>query len=257
MRYVFFSDLDGTLLDHVTYSMDASMEGVNILRERGSALVLVSSKTLEEIKHIHRRLHLSSPIVFENGGGIFWPEDSGRIEVLGSSADELRRKRETLESIIGGPARFIDEMDINEIMLLTGLSPEDAARAQARTASLPFVTDRAVDIQAMTEALTEHGAAVTRGGRFYHLVSSRADKGKAVRKIMAHYHGKNSGAVRFVGIGDSENDVAMLRVVDLPFLVRRPDGSAFETGIIGLQKTRGVGPAGFTEAVKSVFSILR
>ncbi len=252
MRYVFFSDLDGTLLDHDTYSMDASMEGVNKLRERGSILVLVSSKTLEEMKHIHRRLDLSSPIVFENGGGIFWPEGSGRIEVLGSSADELRRKREALESRIEAPVRFIDEMEIDEIILLTGLSSEDAARAKERSVSLPFVTDGRVNMAELNAALAGHGAAVTKGGRFYHLASSQTDKGTALIKVMERYREISSGTLRSVGIGDSENDIAMLRVVDLPFMVRKPDGSHAGSRVEGLRVTRGVGPRGFTEAVKLV-----
>lgn len=252
MRYVFFSDLDGTLLDHDTYSMDASMEGVNKLRERGSTLVLVSSKTLEEMKCIHRKLNLSSPIVFENGGGIFWPEGSGRIEVLGSSADELRRKRGTLESLVDGPVRFIDEMDIDEIILRTDLSSEDAERARERSASLPFVTVGRVDMAELNAALAGHGASVTKGGRFYHLVSSQTDKGIAVKRVMEHYRDISSGPLRSVGIGDSENDIAMLRVVDLPFLVRKPDGSHAGSRVDGLRVTRGVGPRGFTEAVNLV-----
>lgn len=255
MKYVFFSDLDGTLLDHDTYSTEASMEGVHIIRERGSILVLVSSKTMVEMKQIHRELNLDSPLVFENGGGIYWTEGPGRMEILGNSADALRRERGTLESLIGGPVRFIDEMAIDEVVRLTGLSSEGAARARERSASLPFVTEVKLNISELNTGLAMHGTAVTKGGRFYHLGSSRTDKGRAVKSIMMRYRAEFYGTTRSVGIGDSENDVAMLRVVDLPFLVRRPDGSAVETGIRGVRKTEGVGPRGFTEAVKSVFTM--
>ncbi|MCP4726565.1 MAG: HAD hydrolase family protein, partial [bacterium] len=92
-----FSDLDGTILDFNTYSYDEAREGMNLLKERGIPLIPVSSKTLIEMKGLHRELQLSFPFVFENGGGIAFPEEGENSEdyktlLLGESTDVLKSK---------------------------------------------------------------------------------------------------------------------------------------------------------------------
>ena len=47
--FVVFSDLDGTLLDHSTYSWKAAAPALAALRDRGIPLILASSKTSAEI----------------------------------------------------------------------------------------------------------------------------------------------------------------------------------------------------------------
>ena len=56
-----------------------------------------------------------------------------------------------------------------------------------------------------------------------------------------------------VALGDSENDIPMLKIVDFPFLVRKHDGTAIETGIEKIVITEAIGPMGFTEAIERVF----
>ena len=81
-----------------------------------------------------------------------------------------------------------------------------------------------------------------------------ANKGDAIHRIIAFYK-KNGRSRKIVtlGIGDSENDIPMLRSVTHPFLVRKPDGSSIETGIKLLKVTGGIGPVGFTEAIEGFF----
>ena len=54
----------------------------------------------------------------------------------------------------------------------------------------------------------------------------------------------------FAAIGDSPNDASMLEVVDLPFLVQRPDESWADMDIPGMRRVEGVGPAGFSVVVQ-------
>ena len=78
-------------------------------------------------------------------------------------------------------------------------------------------------------------------------------KGNAVRVLVRWYSEILKGE-NFIsaGIGDSENDIPMLEAVDIPFLVRKNDGNYIRTGINGIRVTRRIGPAGFTEAMKTV-----
>jgi mannosyl-3-phosphoglycerate phosphatase len=101
-------------------------------------------------------------------------------------------------------------------------------------------------------ALGDLGGIITKGGRMYHLLSKKSDKGTAVLRIADYYRRISPDPIVTVGIGDSENDIPMLMVVDRPFIVRKKNGTALQTGLTSVIETEGSGPAGFSEAVKGV-----
>ncbi len=263
-RILVFTDLDGTLLDSLSYSYAASLRGIELLRERGAALVLVSSKTLPEMEPLHRELSLDSPLVFENGGGIAYPKKriSGRnrfrVEISGLSAEELAVRLRSFEDLIGHPTRTIFQMSVKEISEATGLNKESVERARMRRASLPFILPGVGGItpermERINKKARREGLVFTRGDRFFHVSSRDSNKGEAVKRIMAYYR-KGSGGASIVslGIGNSENDIPMLKAVRHPYLVRKSGGSFVETGL-DCTVTEAAGPAGFTEAVESFF----
>ena len=49
-RYVVFTDLDGTLLDHTSYSHQAAEPALEAIRERRIPLVFCTSKTRAEVE---------------------------------------------------------------------------------------------------------------------------------------------------------------------------------------------------------------
>ena len=86
-----FSDLDGTLLDHVDYSFEAAQPALNALKGQGAKLILASSKTADEIEDLRSKMGFSHcPAIVENGGGILPPngeasarsDDSVYLELL-------------------------------------------------------------------------------------------------------------------------------------------------------------------------------
>lgn len=257
--YIVFSDLDGTLLDHHTYRYDEALRGIAILRERDVPLVLVSSKTFPEMVRIHKALELDSPLVFENGGGIAFPERGDfTIEYIGDRVNRLREKLSILQEKIPYSLRFLNDMSVEEIAAETGLPRDAAALSRQRETSIPFVVsdDRIIsgaEIARINAHLREHNLSLTRGARFYHFSSLRANKGDSVRRLIAYYGDRYRGErVYSIAIGDSENDIPMLMEVDMPYLVRRTDKSAIAVDF-DVKKTRSIGPAGFTEAIESLF----
>jgi mannosyl-3-phosphoglycerate phosphatase len=257
MIYLFFSDLDGTLLDHETYGYEPAREALALIREKGYPLILVSSKTYHEMKILHEEMRLSAPFIFENGGGICWPEGGGRLEYLGMSASDLKERKGELEAAVGEPVEFITDMEAGEIARRTGLPLERALLAQKRTTSLPFVipSGRTIgtgELSRINDEMRHNGLSVTRGGRFYHFLSARSNKGSAIEKVIQQYNKTVAGPLTSVGIGDSENDMAMFGVVDIPVLVRKVDGSVIQTGDARIMETAGIGPEGFNEAVTGI-----
>lgn len=254
MKGIFFTDIDGTLIDHYTYSFEKSLEGVNLLKERGIPLIPVSSKTYDEISVLMRELDLHNPFVFENGCGIAWPDVEGyRYETSGPGIQELRSLLPIIGEYTGAEIIALADFIPGDICRLTGLSMEKAKLSLKRKASLPFIVEGRnllsdEEISALGGILESNGALVTKGGRFNHLLPAGSGKGEAVKKITGYYCDCTEFPVTGAA-GDSLNDLPMLRAVDRAYLVRKPDGSHI-TGWSGLNVTENAGPAGFTEAVK-------
>ena len=105
----------------------------------------------------------------------------------------------------------------------------------------------------INDYLTKYDLTIIRGGRFYHFSSSSVNKGDAVKRILNYYSDKlKVEMINSIAVGDSENDISMLKAVDSPFLVKRIDN---KTIIVDFEvnKTGNIGPAGFTEAIESIF----
>jgi mannosyl-3-phosphoglycerate phosphatase len=63
-----FTDLDGTLLDHHSYSFSAALPALQRLRRFNIPLIPVTSKTLAELAPLMRELDNPHPCIAENGG---------------------------------------------------------------------------------------------------------------------------------------------------------------------------------------------
>jgi mannosyl-3-phosphoglycerate phosphatase len=73
------------------------------------------------------------------------------------------------------------------------------------------------------------------------------DKGKAVKVISRMFSVKCKPFT--VGLGDSLNDLPMLKAVDKPILVQKKDGSYADLEVSGPIKADGIGPKGWNSAV--------
>ncbi|HMB19618.1 MAG TPA: HAD-IIB family hydrolase [Spirochaetota bacterium] len=261
-RVIVFSDMDGTLLDHYTYSYQLSKPGIALLKEKGYPLVLVSSKTFPEMRILHRELALADPFVFENGGGIAWISETGdkndyTVQLRGMDTSTLEEYVPLLRSIIGGDIVLLKDMPVEAVVRITGLPEDKAALALKRRTSLPFITGKELqlsqeDVENANSILAKENLMLTRGGRFYHFSSRNANKGDAVKEVAARMVVVlKDSKIKTAAIGDSMNDLPMLRVVDIPYLVRNQHGYDVQAGF-PVTRTRDSGPAGFSEAVRKL-----
>ena len=261
--YAVFSDLDGTILDFKDYSYKKAEEGIYILKKKKIPLILVSSKTLIEMKEIQKELRLTTPFIFENGGGIAFPssdntiQNNYHIETTGKEKEELMQKIGYVKKSVKTPIKTLFEMDLSEIIEMTNLSMKSAELIKKRSTTIPFVpinSTARIDIDTANSLLKGHKIAVTKGGRFYHFSSIEANKGNAVNKVIEYLKDfNNTNKIITIAVGDSENDIPMFKVVDIPVLVKKHDKTQIETGI-NIKKTESIGPEGFTEAIKSIFA---
>jgi mannosyl-3-phosphoglycerate phosphatase len=260
-RIVVFSDLDGTLLDHTSYSFEPSLPALAALREKNIPLILCTSKTRAEIEPLRRLLANTHPFIPENGGAVFiprgcfhfpfpftWTVKGYSVIELGSPYSVLRRALGEIRSRCAVSVRGFGDMTVREVAELCGFTPADARRARMREYDEPFLIDdkgRQDDIRRCAASL---GLRLTEGGRFHHL-TGKNDKGEAVR-ILKRLYSKESGDILAVGLGDSANDLPLLREVDIPVLVQKPDESYDPSVVLeGLLKAPGPGPRGWNRAV--------
>jgi mannosyl-3-phosphoglycerate phosphatase len=232
---IIFTDLDGTLLHPRTYSFDEARPALELIRRRGIPLVFCSSKTRTEIEAYRSRLENYHPFISENGGGVFIPEgyfpsfvegeiqEGYRLIRFGSPYQQLRNALTDLRERLSIKVRGFGDMSVQEIALISGLSESEAALAKMRDYDEPFIFEESsAQADVFLQAIEVRGYRWTRG-RFYHITGEN-DKGRAAAFLKDLYE-KKYGPIRTIGIGDSLNDLPLLRAVDLPVLVQKENGT--------------------------------
>lgn len=264
-RIIIFTDLDGSLLNHVDYSWEAARPALERIRDLGIPLVICTSKTRPEVEVIRDEIGCSGPFIVENGGGIFFPpgyEDlptGGSLVMGGIKCIPLGLSYGRIRSFIDEARqefsiRGFGDMDIDEIAHRTGLPPEKAALAKKRDFTEPFVLDREEDLPGLKRAAHLKGLMITRGGRFYHCMGFGNDKGGAVTLVEEIFSRHWQTSVTSVGFGDSPNDFPMLRAVDIPVLIPHEDGSFDVLALEGLVRATHPGSRGWNEAALSIIT---
>ncbi len=263
-RRLVFTDLDGSLLDHHSYSFEPAREQLQALEQAAIPVLPATSKTRAEIEALRLELGNRHPFIVENGAAVFIPRDyfehqppftrlagdywiyelvSGRarwLELLASRAGAFPGEFETFSG--AGCAG---------IMAMTGLTEDAAMRANQRDYSEPVQWRGSSGRQAEFVAdLVGAGASVTQGGRFLS-VSGDCDKGRALAWLSAEYARQwGVATVATLAIGDGANDSAMLDAAGTALLIRSPAHD-----FPSLQRTTGIirsarcGPAGWAEGV--------
>lgn len=260
MKRLIFTDLDGTFLNHHNYSFEASREALKKIKDAQIPLIFTTSKTKAEVLRLQQNVGISEPFIVENGAALFIPRDyqgfnllklgdfeDKKVKVFGKKYSEVLsfyQRYKDLYSMLG----LIDMTD-SEIAELTGLDPENVLNVRKRDFTEPFILQDESKLEALQESASEYDLKITRGGRFYHLMSTFQDKGVAVRETIALFEDLYDEKVYSIALGDSQNDTPMLKSVDVPILIQKYDGSYLETDIPNIQKSSYQGSEGWNEMV--------
>jgi len=250
------------LIDHDTYSWEAAEEAIDKLKAEGIPIIPCTSKTRREIDFYRKRMGLADPFISENGGAIFIPGDyfdfrfeydkeleGYKVIELGRPYAEIRRALDEMRSF--GDIVGFGDMSAEEVAEDAGLSLEEARMAKEREYDEAFKFSG--DEDGLKKAIKKAGLNWTKGGRYWHIMGEN-DKGKAV-KTLARLFEKKLGPVRTVGLGDSPNDLSMLRAVDVPILVQKKDRSYdARVDVSDLIKARAPGPEGWNDEVLKLVS---
>lgn len=250
-----FTDLDGTLLDHDTYSFEPALPMLDFIKTHHIPLVIVTSKTKSEVIELQNALGISTPFIIENGAGIFVPTDEGYTMIpLGELYLQTRKAFACYAKEI--EMRGFFDMSVDEIMNYTGLTYDDAHHAKQRTFSEPFILEDESALMRLKTMADKDGFDIVQGGRFYHLITKGQDKANAVKKVIEMYEEKeHDNPYVSIALGDSANDLTMLANVDVPVLIPHQDGSYIACDITNLTKAPCPGPKGWNSALKGYFHV--
>lgn len=274
---IVFTDLDGTLLDNYSYSFLAARPALRALAKRHIPLVIVTSKTAREVWPILRRLRRREPFVVENGGAIVFPTRAFPFPIPGAESVRsgwtrlvlgvprvlLIKALERAARLARVKVRGFSQMNASEVSRLTGLSRIESVRALERESDEPFTILEAGPRAwpRLRARIRRAGLEATRGSRFFH-IHSKNDKGVAVRMLITLFRrallqsGARSGfRIVTLGLGDSANDVSLLRAVDIAIVVAQPGGH-YDPEVLDraphARRAVGRGPAGWNRAVLEV-----
>lgn len=242
-----FSDLDGTLLDHHSYSWAPAAPALARMRAGGVGLVLASSKTAAEMAPLRAEMGFGDyPAIVENGGGLLPPEG----QALG--ADERARYgalRAALAALPPGFAGFGD-MSAQEVAEVTGLSEAGAALAKQRAFSEPGLWSGAPEALAAFEAgAARAGLTLRRGGRFL-TASFGGTKAQQMARLRQEMRPRLT-----LALGDAPNDIEMLEQADFGVIIANDDAPALASlpgeAAGRITRTARPGPEGWAEAVSA------
>lgn len=218
---VIFLDIDKTLIGN-DYSPEPAKEIVNFLKEKEFKIVFNSSKTKTEQEYYRKFLKVGDPFIVENGSAIYIPrnyftfdfpftkrEEKYLIIELGTKHKIIKRSLEEISNEFG--LKYYGNSTIKEVLEFTGLPEELAMLAMQREYSETIFK---WDKKGFERELIKKALKITKGSRFYG-VTGDTDKGKAAKILLDLY--SKVEKVESYAVGDGENDIPMLEVVDQPF----------------------------------------
>ncbi len=261
--HVLFTDLDGTLLDHQTYSWEAARPALRQLEDRRIPWILVTSKTRAEVNRLRQELDHRHAFIVENGAAACIPRGYFPFAVPAAVAREGYDVLEwgtPYEHLVAGLRRAAEaagcrvlsfcDMSVEEVTAATGLTADQAVLAKQREYDEPFkvlTPGRTGDLLAAIEG---QGLRWTRGGRLYHICGDN-DKARAVA-VLRDLFTRLGEPVVTIGLGDGLNDAPFLQIVDVPVLVRSRFSTVLTHRIPHGTVTERPGPEGWNQAVLSL-----
>jgi mannosyl-3-phosphoglycerate phosphatase len=220
-RVIVFTDLDGSLLDHDTYSFDPAVRTLEKLKDAGIPVIFAGSRTRIEIEWLQHKTGICGPFIAENGAAVFVPDgcfhfsfessrEAGGYRVLEFGwpyPEVVDALRETVAKL-GVRVLAFSDLSASEVADLCGLPLWQAQMAKRREYDEPFrVLDPSPAAKSrLLRHLRVRGLHSIRTERFDHLTGV-VDKGLAVATLRSWYERELNGRVLTIGLGDSLNDL--------------------------------------------------
>lgn len=248
-QYIIFTDLDGTLLDHHTYSYDEAVEAIEKIKCFEIPLILASSKTAAELISLRAELDFEHcPAIVENGAGILKANETqtSKSDSYGEILEKINAASDDLSDLFKGFSNW----SADEIAEITSLTPEAATLAKQRQFSEPGLWKGSdMQLSEFESHLAKQGLKAQQGGRFLTVSSGHSKADRMVEII--NERRKTTPDLISVALGDAPNDFEMLSKSDIGFLINNPTHQfALPPELESRIKcSQNIGPAGWNESI--------
>lgn len=264
------TDLDGSLLDHYTYSFADAQSTMDYLEQNAVPVIPCSSKTQAEIEALRIELNNQHPFIVENGAAVFipkgylpvQPDDTVKIghywvKQFVQPHEHWLRVLETTKQNFGHLFTSFSQMSTKEIADVTGLALEQAALAAQRQFGEPILwRGNEIEKTAFIHAVEAQGAKILQGGRFLHICGD-ANKGNALIWLNTTFQMQHKKEYTSIAIGDSHNDVQMLDMADYALVIRSPVHDVpLLSRVDHIHIPDGFGPIGWAKGIHQILDDL-
>ena len=131
----------------------------------------------------------------------------------------------------------------------TGLTGQNFQNAIKREYSEPILwKDDNKKLKNFITLIEKKSLIATQGGRFL-TITGQQTKADALLWIKSAYEKEYEAAVTTIALGDSENDIKMLKAADHAVLVRHPYKNFPQIDHSNIIRTKEVGPLGWNNAL--------
>ena len=252
MEFLVSTDLDGTLLDHHTYSWHAAIPAIELCKEQKIPIIFNTSKTADEVRTLQKQIGISGSMIVENGSALTFSINSLKpvnmknndfFEKIQSLPDSpaIKIQNTQITSIFGALREDIlgfikdirqetswqfegfSDWSLEQIIANTDLSHQAAKDASRKLFSEPFIwNDEQQYLDLFIQLAKQAGLQVLKGGRFFHL---QGDTNKAkpllwLKQLIGEFSRETE--LKLICLGDNHNDIDMLNIADYPVCVRSP-----------------------------------
>ncbi|MCD4758792.1 MAG: HAD-IIB family hydrolase [Arcobacteraceae bacterium] len=260
MKNIIFTDLDGTFLNHDNYSFEESKEALKKIEQQKIPLIFTTSKTKIEVELLQKKVGIVEPFIVENGAALFIPKnyqnlnldfltdfEEYKVLVFGKTYNQILNFYNEYKEEFG--LKGFSDMDNQEISELTGLDASSATLAKQREFTEPFVMEDIKKLEKLKNLASTFKIKITQGGRFFHLIGEKQDKGIAVKKSIELFEKLYDEKINSIALGDGENDIKMLEVVDTPIVIKNHNDEYLSLDLKNLQKSTYQGSSGWNEMI--------
>lgn len=269
-QFIIFTDLNGTLLDHNTYSFHKAAAALELCCEKLVPVIFNTSKTYAHILPITQQLDNSHPFVVENGAAIYVPKDyfssfiANNFNALDAGAYWLvpfgKKHTDIIDNLTKLSIEFkfecVSDLAVEDVAMQAHLPLLQANHIKQRQFSELIVWhDTPENLTLFKSNLAKLGLCCLNDGIFYY-ISSNHDKSASVKFLRNLYDENRDHQHTIVALGDGNKDIPMFNAADIAIIVSSPVNPKLTIeNHPNVIRAKFQGPIGWNDSVLSLFNV--
>lgn len=222
MKYIFVTDMDGSLLNNKSELNNYTIDKINKISELGHLVVLASGRSLMGMVKYYRLLNLKTPIISLNGAFIKYPDGNVKAYYIKPNlVKELYENNSTIlkSMMLNEPNNIISFKHNKELEQIFNGDNYDEVTLYDNNKTYDKVLNVIclIDDKDRTkfEAFFDGKEISPRywgsynGNAFYDIYQNNISKATAIKEVLNYYNTSTNNLFTF---GDGVNDVEMLKL---------------------------------------------